>query len=141
MAGTCQTEMNGLPILLGCPADTELVLVMNSTATGNSGGYGLRYIKALRQCFLAGLDFIFNQFTIGQGGSPMSNGDTVLVITQSGILEDSLNIILEGTVLDRNDPTQMSYIVDYSNPNQITITFIQGVQTGQTYIIIYTVAT
>lgn len=136
----CQTEINGLPILTGCPADTEVLLVMNATAAGNTGGYGLRYIKDVRQCWLQKLVFGFLQFTVGQGGSPISVGDTVITIDVDLAIEDSVNVILEGAVLDRDDDTQVSYTVAYS-PTQIVITLNQGASNNQTYIITYTYAT
>jgi hypothetical protein len=132
MAGNCTGEINGQGILVGCPADTELVLVMNSTAAGNNGGYGLRYIGDLRKCFLSNLKFTFLDFIVGD--TVMSQGQTVLVITQSNIIQDSVFITLGGPELPRGDNTQVSYTVDYSNPLQVTITFNQAVQDGQQYI-------
>jgi len=137
---SCSTEINGLPILTGCPADTELLLVMNSTATGNNGGYGLRYASAIRQCFLQGLKFVFQQFKIGSGGSPMSAGDTSMTITLTApqaILQGSVFITLGGTELPQNDTSQVCYGVVYNSPTSFTINFDQGVENGQQYIYHY----
>lgn len=137
MAEDCQNEISGLPTGTGCPPDTEKLLFMNSSAPGNVGGYILRYVSDVRKCFLGNLKFVFNQFRIGDFGSPMAPGQTSLVITQANVLQDSVFITLGGPELPR-DPIvdQLSYGVVYSGTG-FTINFLQAVQNTQLYILHY----
>jgi hypothetical protein len=138
MAGCTNELYNLIPTVATCPANTELVLFMNTP--GVTGGYAARPWSLVRQCLLSqGLNFVPLQFTIGVGGSPMTAGETQLVITQTGIIEDSVSVVLDGGVLDRNDSTQISYTVSYAS-GSVTITFNQAVQDDQTYIIFYSYA-
>lgn len=139
----CTIDESALPILTGCPGPNELVVVGNAVggldANGNyTVGYGRRTMGSLISCFLNNLIFVPLQFTIGQSGSPMIAGQTVLIITQANIVQDSIMVVLGGVVLDRNDSSQVSYIINY-NPslNQVTITFNSPVQNTQNYIITY----
>lgn len=84
--------------------------------------------------------FGFLQFTVGDVGSPMTQGETVLVISNISPIQDSVSVVLGGVVLDRNDPNQISYQVAYTF-DTITITWNQGVQDGQTYLIFYAYST
>lgn len=136
MADQCQTEINGLPILTGCIGDNELLLVMNSTAAGNNGGYGLRYARDVRNCFLSGLQFKFLQFTIGQAGSLMSPGDLGFTLNAVNVLQDSIFVTLDGTELPRNLNTEISYTLTY-NAGGVTFLFNQAASLGQDYIIHY----
>jgi hypothetical protein len=139
----CTIDESALPILTGCPGQNELVVVANAVggldANGNfTVGYGRRTIGSLISCFLSNLVFVPLQFTVGQPGSPMTSGQTVLIITQPNIIQDSVNVILGGTVLDRNDNSQISYGVSYTPlTNQVTITLNQAVSNGETYVINY----
>lgn len=47
---TCGTEFNSLPILEGCPADTELFLVSGATGGVGVGKYALRTWGDLKAC-------------------------------------------------------------------------------------------
>ena len=138
----CSTEINSLPILTGCPSDTEAVMVMFSSASGNNGGYGLRYMGAVRQCWLAQLQFSFTQFKVGSAGSPISAGETALTITlpltTNTILQGSVFITLGGTELPQNDTSQICYGIVYNSATSFTINFDQGVENGQQYILHYT---
>jgi hypothetical protein len=138
MAGCTNELYNLIPTVNTCPADTELVLFMNTL--GVTGGYAARPWSLVRQCLLSqGLTFVPLQFTIGVGGSPMAAGETQLVITQAGILQDSVNVILGGSVLDRDDSAQISYTLSYAS-GSVTITFNQAVEDNQTYVITYAYA-
>lgn len=71
----------------------------------------------------------------------MNAGDTVLTLNFSSLLitsiiNDSINISLDGSVLPRNDNTQISYTVVY-NPTNVIITFNQSVSLTQQYILSY----
>ena len=136
---TCTNELyNLIPTITSCPASNELVIFMN--VAGQQGGYAARPWSIVRQCLLSqSLTFDFLQFTIGQSGSPLTSGETVLTIDISNIIEDSVTISLDGSVLDRNDNTQISYLVSYS-PTEMTVTFNQGVSNNQTYILTYAYA-
>lgn len=48
----CGKEINTLPILTGCPADDEYILVMNAVGGQGAGLYGLRSWPAIRNCLL-----------------------------------------------------------------------------------------
>ena len=138
----CQTEINGLPVLSGCPADTELLLVMNSTAAGNNGGYGIRYVSEVRQCWLVNnLTATFFDFVIGNVGSPLAVGASSFTVNQANVIEDSVWVSLDGQELPRNDNTQISYTIVYNGDSGFTITFNQGAINQQQYIIHYTYAT
>lgn len=76
------------------------------------------------------------QFTIGQGDSPMNDGDTVLEITVDNPSADSESVILDGPELFRDLTDRVSYGIDYTS-TKITITFNQGVINEQTYLIKY----
>lgn len=75
----------------------------------------------------------FLQFVVGEPGAPMVDGQTTLVISLTGFIENSVDIALDGTDLPLNRNDRISFTVDYSNPVQITITFNQGVSNGQLY--------
>jgi hypothetical protein len=137
----CTIDESALPILPGCPGPNELVVVGNAAGglDANGGytvGYGRRTMGSLIACFLSNLVFVPLQFTIGQPGSPMTAGQTILIINQANIIQDSVNVILSGVVLDRNDSSQISYTLVYGT-NNVTITFNQAVSGGQTYVITY----
>lgn len=134
----CQREINGLPVLTGCPDDTELLLVMGASAPGNLSGYGLRPITTIRQCILASLKFVFLQFKIGQPGSPIIAGQTSFDVNQSNVLQDSVFFTL-ATELPRDPITdQLSYGVVYDPANnKFTINLLQAAQTDQLYILHY----
>jgi hypothetical protein len=140
----CTIDESALPILAGCPGAGELVVVGNAVGgldqNGNySVGYARRTMGSLIACFLSNLVFVPLQFTIGQPGSPMTAGQTILIINQAGLIQDSVNVVLGGVVLDRNDNTQISYTPVYG-ANNVTITFNQAVSNGETYVITYAYA-
>lgn len=137
MAEQCQTEISNLPTGTGCPPDTEKILFMNSTATGNVGGYILRYVSDVRKCFLNSLKFVFSQSRVGDFGSIIAPGATSLVITQANVIQDSVFFTLGGPELPR-DPIvdQASYGVVYSSTG-FTINFLLPAQNTQLYILHY----
>lgn len=84
---------------------------------------------------------IFGRLEFTVGGSPlvMSDGDTVLEILQPGIIQDSLWVEYVGAgELPRTLTGTQAYGVDYSDPTKVTLTFLDSVYNGQTYIIHYT---
>jgi hypothetical protein len=137
----CTIDESALPILGGCPGPNELVVVGNAVGgldqNGNyTTGYARRTMGSLISCFLQSLVFNFYQFTVGQGGSPISAGGSVITIPVSGIIQDSVNVIVGGVPLDRNDSSQDSYTLVY-NPTNVVITLNFAVQNGQTFVINY----
>lgn len=74
------------------------------------------------------------QFTVGDVGAPMNAGDTVLVLNYTDFITNSVKAFLDGTRTPQNLMTQISCNIVY-NPTNVTITWNQGVQNGQTYII------
>lgn len=107
-------------------ANSNWVRVNNLGNGGGSGG-------------TTNAQFVFLQFIVGQFGSPMTQGQTVLVITQPNLLQDSVFITYGSNELPRNQSNQISYTVQYNTPasGQMTITFNQGVNNGELYIIHY----
>jgi hypothetical protein len=75
------------------------------------------------------------QFTIGNVGAPMLNGDFILMIPVNYAIVDSEIVTLNGTLLIPN-LTGASYTIVYNSTN-IVITFVQAVATGQKYYIKY----
>lgn len=73
------------------------------------------------------------QFVVGEVGSPMTNGETSLIIALDGFIENSIDVALDGIDLPQNRNDRISFTVDYSNPSQVTITWNQGVIDGQLY--------
>lgn len=146
----CTIDESSLPILTGCPAPNELIVVENAVGGLDANGmltvgYARRYIKDLIHCFLSNLNFNFFQFTVGQPGAPILDGGvTAILIPPTGmtIIQDSVSVVFGGSVMDRDDNTTFSYDVQYNNPSsgEATITFNQPVQNTQTYIIFYTYA-
>lgn len=142
----CTLDESALPILTGCPGPNELIVVGNAIGGVDANGmfttgYARRYWKDLAACAVQAIKYFFNDFVIGQGGSPMNAGDTTLTLNFSslsitGIIADSINVALDGQVLPRNDNTQISYTVAY-NSTSVIITFNQGVQNYQQYIVSY----
>lgn len=142
----CTIDESSLPILTGCPGDNELIVVENAVGGLDANGmytvgYARRYWKDIAACAVRSIKYFFNDFVVGNGGSPMNAGDTVLTLDFSslsinGIIIDSINISLDSGVLPRNDNTQISYLVSY-NSTSVVITFNQAVQNGQQYIVSY----
>jgi hypothetical protein len=135
----CDQEINGLPILTGCPSPNEYFLVIGAASGQGQGGYGLRSYSDLQVCFAPSIKFAFLQFIVGDPGSPMNAGDSVLVINQANVIFDSVGVILGGVVLPRNDDTQWSYVPTYT-ANNVTIDFDSEVSDGQEFVIVYAYA-
>jgi hypothetical protein len=135
MAGCTNELYNLIPTVDTCPGSNELVLFMN--VAGQPGGYAARPWSLVRQCLLnQGLVVVPFQFVVGQTGSPLAAGETQFVVNQSNIIQDSVTLILGGVVLDRDDDTQISYLVSYASGSMM-ITLNQAAQANQIYILIY----
>lgn len=145
----CQIDFASLPLLGGCPGDTEWFVVGNAVggvdANNNFGsgtiGYARRMWQDMRRCAIQTIKFMPLNFIIGQAGSPMSAGDVALTLTFStlnimSILEDSVFITLGGSELPREDTTQLSYGIVF-NPLNVIINFLEPVETGQQYFVHY----
>ena len=78
------------------------------------------------------------QFIIGVAGSPLTAGQTVYTIVDTNIIVGSLTVSIDGfmipigTFSDRIAMSSVSY-----SSNTLVITFNQGVQNGQLYIVSY----
>jgi|SRR5882762_293523 len=132
----CDQEASGLPLLTGCPTDSEYFLVGNAVGGLGLGQYGRRVWADVKACILGSLKFGLLQFKIGQSGSPLAAGETVLTINQTNIVQFSAFVVLDGAVLPQSDNTQISYTIAY-NTNDIVIAFNQGVSNNQTYGVYY----
>jgi hypothetical protein len=82
------------------------------------------------------VSFAKEQFEVGQVGSPMVQGDTVLTITVSNGVSGSELVFLGSDLLQPDLTEEISYSVTYS-ATEIVITFTQGVVDGQKYMIQY----
>lgn len=142
----CQTDLAGLPLLSGCPADNEWVLVGNAVGGLDINGqftigYARRLWGDLRKCAVGSIKFKFTQFIIGQPGSLMNPGDTQLVLNFAGlgitsIIQDSVFITLDSGELPRENTDRLSYGVVY-NSGDVTINLEAGVTNGQLYVLHY----
>jgi hypothetical protein len=73
------------------------------------------------------------QFRIGDPGSLMDAGETVLVLTDyPNIINPSVQVFLDGVALPYGVSDRISYTASYSDDG-VTITFNQGVETPQLY--------
>ena len=82
------------------------------------------------------VSFIPLSFEIGQVGSPMVAGETVLVITVDDAIPDGEWISLDNNYIQPDVTGQISYTAVYTGTN-ITITFNQAVFDTQKYFIKY----
>lgn len=76
---------------------------------------------------------IIEQFEVGVVGAPTQD-TTVYELTYSNIITNTLTISVDGTVLPLDRDDRLSYTVVYSS-TKATITFNQGMQDGQVYLI------
>lgn len=139
----CQIDESSLPILTGCPGSGELIVVGNAVGGidpngGYTIGYARRYLTSVYSCILQSLVFVYRQLAVPTN---LSIGATVIRIDQNNVITDSVMVVLDAGVLDRNDNTQVSYAInyddsDYPNPG-FTITLNQGAQNLQTYVITF----
>lgn len=81
---------------------------------------------------LSSLTGVFVQFRIGDVGSLMNAGDTVLTLTYDDPISATVSVDLDGVELPQNDSLQISYTVVY-NSSSVVITFNQAVATSQQY--------
>lgn len=140
MAG-CELDFSALPILTGCPGDAETFLVGNAVGGLDVNGmptigYARRMWSDIKNCAAQAIEYVFLQFTPEQIGSPLPAGQTVMTVNQTGVLQDSVAVIMDGVVLDRNDVNTVSYTIIYG-ANSFTITLNQAAQNGETYVITY----
>lgn len=84
--------------------------------------------------FITTLSFVQIQFIVGT--STMTNGQTVLTINDTNILSGSMEIFLSTDFLEPNLSGQFSYTVVLTTTTA-TITFNQGVNTGDRFTIRY----
>lgn len=133
---SCDTELSNLPLLSGCPGTSEYFLVGNASGGQGIGLYGRRLWSDIKSCLLSSIKFGFSQSIVGQSGSLIPVGGLTITINQTGILQDSVFVTLDGTELDRADSTKISYTVAY-NPTNVVITLNQGAQNLQTYLCHY----
>lgn len=142
----CTLDESALPILTGCPGDNELIVVENAIGGLDANGmlttgYARRYWKDLKNCAVAAVKFMFQQFVVGQGGSPIAAGGSVITLTYASlginsIITDSVFITNSGTELPRADNTQVSYTVAYTQTN-VVVTLNQPVSNGNQFILHY----
>lgn len=135
----CQIDESALPFLTGCPGPNEWIVVGNAVGGldmngGFTTGYGRRIWSQLVPCILSGLTFGYVQISVPS--AQLSIGGTIIRVNQINVIQDSVVVVLDGSVLDRNDNTQVSYLISY-DPTGFTITLNQGAQNLQTYVVTY----
>ena len=131
---SCAVDISTLPLLTGCPANDEFLLVGNAAGGYGTGGYARRRYSDLKACIAAGLSFIPLQFEVGD--TVMNEGDITLTITVNNPSPNSQIVVLDNNLLIPNLSTQISYTISYST-TEIIITFNQPVVNGQQYFITY----
>lgn len=91
----------------------------------NSGGTGQIVNPATGVA--SNIQEVFYQITVGDGGSPsLDPGDISLVITDDFIMQNSLQVSIDGTILPYGVYTdRLSYTVSYTN-NDATVSFYNG---------------
>jgi hypothetical protein len=108
----CGKYINQAKLILGQGGSGAIVNPTTGTATSLTG--------------------VFVQFKIGDPGSLMNAGDTVLTLTYADPIGGTVSVDLDGIELPQNDSLQVSYTVAYSTTG-VVITFNQGVLDQQTY--------
>lgn len=134
----CEIDESALPFLTGCIGPNEWVVVGNAVGGldmngGYTIGYGRRVGSQLMACILQGLTFEYEQLSVP---TDLAIGEITIRVNQTGVLQDSVMVVLDGGVLDRDDISQVSYLVSY-DASGFTITLNQGAKNLQTYVITY----
>lgn len=80
------------------------------------------------------INIIQLQFIVGQPGSLMDAGDTVLILTYSQLFSSGLEIFKDNVLLPVNLSDRQSYTAIFSSTD-VTITFNQAAADGDLYII------
>lgn len=142
----CTIDESSLPILTGCPGPNELIVVANAVggldANGSyTTGYGRRTFGSIAACIVSAIQFVLNNFIVGQAGDLLGVNGTTITLTFSSlgittVIQDSVFLTFGGSELPRNNDTQISYQVEY-NATNVVITLNQGAQLGQWYILHY----
>lgn len=70
------------------------------------------------------------EFTVGQPGAPILDGESSFIIPLQGFVENSVSGDLNGSELSQYRNDQYSFTPDYSNPAQLTISFNEPVYDG-----------
>lgn len=76
----------------------------------------------------------FVQFRVGDPGSPMTAGQTTLILNYSGVVNPSVEITVDGVEMPYGEDESQSYTATY-NPTNVEIVFLEGVIGGQLFII------
>jgi hypothetical protein len=149
MAG-CSQEIAGLPILTGCPSNTEMFLTTGASGGVGSGGYGLRSWANLVSCFAQILSFPQINTTVGAGAEPiLVQGQTVFQ-TAANTIAGSILVSIGGVLLTQEISNQIYIGITYDTNNVATITFYNysiddptdnlGLQNGMNVIIYYAIS-
>lgn len=70
------------------------------------------------------------EFTVGQPGAPILDGESSFIIPLAGFIENSVAGDIGGAELPQFKDDQYRFTPDYSNPAQLTITFNSPVSNG-----------
>lgn len=65
-------ELSGLPVLLGCPSDTELLLVVGAIGGQGAGGYALRSWANIKKCITSSVSPFIGVVDRGNPNDPVS---------------------------------------------------------------------
>ena len=129
----CTKEIDQFPVLTSCPVGTEKILlsgIPSFMTPDNLGGYGLISFSTIFSCIAASLAKSRKriQFIVGDPDSIVSDidagawvlpeeGDTQLIINIPNIPVNSVEVVLDGSVMARDYTDRQSYGVEYSSSN------------------------
>lgn len=113
----CEVEVGTLPVIEGCPADSELFFLHNVAGGAGEEGYAWRSYVDLKNCLRDPYIPKFHQF--------LTTGEELQVVLvppdDYKVEDDSVFITLEGTELAREpiDPAllKITYTVTYNTSN------------------------
>ena len=127
----CSEEISGLPILTGCPGNSEYFFMVGASSGKGAGGYALRSAADVKSCFLSGVKFGFVQIVVGvtkdgDGNIIMGNTSTQLIISQAGVISFSVRVSSDGSEMPIDaDGVAQAYYGSVINPTNLTVNFIQ----------------
>jgi len=149
----CTKEISGLPVLEGCPSDSEYVLTIGATDGEGVGRYALRKLTTIITCMVNKFTFPEIDTIVGVDGI-LSQGDTSYQIGQEtgnpiiNIANQSVKVTIDGTRIYPQPITDGIFVgIEYGANNTVTINFYNysiddltnnlGLQNGMKVIIDY----
>ena len=154
----CTIELNDttkIPILTGCPADSEHLLFIGSIEGAGQGGYAVRTWATVKSCILSSFSFHTFETIVGVDGILFS-GDIDYVIGQEtgtpvqNILTGSVKVTIDSSrIYPEPIVDQLYATIIFGTNNTVTINFFNfsidnptenlGLQYGMKVIIDYAI--